>query len=84
MPVRPEADTRDSSTSTERSASPGLTGSSHLSSSMPGEPKDSESFRDALTIKSMAIAQVCQPLAIRPFQRLAAARWAFKWNHWGS
>ena len=38
-----------------------------------GEPKDSEPARTLSTTSFIARQQVCQPLAINPFQRLACA-----------
>ena len=48
------------------SVSPGNTGLSQRSSSMPGEPRLAESSRTSSHIMRMAIAQLCQPLAHRP------------------
>jgi len=49
-----------------RRVSPGYTGLVHLRLSSPGEPRLEVSCRKFVTIRRMAIAQVCQPLAHRP------------------
>ncbi len=62
----------------------GRTGVRQRTSPRPGEPNDSESCSAASTAMRMVSAQVCQPLAIRPPQRPAEARWGSVWNHCGS
>ena len=61
------------------SVSPGYTGVSQLTFSSPGEPRLLDSCRKPRTISPIAIAQVCQPLALSlPNMDLAAAassRW---------
>ncbi len=67
IPVRPEGDLLDRSTSKRRAtASSGRTGSSHFIESIPGEPKDSDSNKTLRTISSIAIEHVCHPLAMSP------------------
>jgi len=85
IPVRPEGDLLERSTS-KRSATPssGRTGWSHLTASKPGDPNDSEFTRTFFTISSIAIEQVCHPLAINPFQRPFVARFVSVCIHCGS
>ena len=65
-------------------ASPGRTGASHLRYSRPGEPNVSDPSRMPSTARRIAMPQVCQPLAISPFQTPSRARDGSTWNHCGS
>ena len=66
------------------SASPGRTGAFHFRYSRPGEPMEPESRSGPSQTVRMVSAQVCQPLAISPFQRLLAAHCGSVWNGCGS
>jgi fumarylacetoacetase len=55
-----------------------------LEQASPGEAKDSEPASAASVTSRIAIALVCQPLAIRPPKGPSAAASASVWNHCGS
>ena len=66
------------------SVSPGNTGLVQRNSSMPGEPREAESAGRLSTVMRMAMAHVCQPLAIKPPKCVAApASWE-RWKGCGS
>src|SRR6516162_10844825 len=66
------------------STSPGRTGRSQRSSSMPGEPRLALLGRKLSTMSRIIIAALCQPLAISPPKGPWTARLGSTWMYCGS
>ena len=63
-----------------RRVSPGLTGLSHFTSSMPGAPREVESRRNPSATRRMLMLQVCQPEAMSVPMKLSLAATSSTWK----